>query len=164
MFAFDSAAEMSPWVMTCLMFPVSTAHRAVQNTHTGHVNIAESGEMEPKVERQDHPNCMQFRDGLNLLENNRLWKILQNWQSGRRTTIQSDGPFLAMFLHQHLILPTPSPSYCCNSWVVVELLGACILLCHSERGCSCCCARLESFQDRICVGSVHTCQHAEKAL
>lgn len=164
MFAFDSAAEMSPWVMTCLMFPVSTAHRAVQNTHTGHVNIAESGETEPKVERQDHPNCMQFRDGLNLLENNRLWKILQHWQSGRRTTIQSDGPFLATFLHQHLTLPTPSPSYCCNSWVVVELLGACIFLCHSERGCSCCCARLESFQDRICVGSVHTCQHVEKAL
>lgn len=102
MFAFDSAAEMSPRVMKYLMFPVSTAHRAVQNAHTGHVNTAESGEKEPKVKRQDHPKCMQFKDGLKLLEDSRLWKILQNWQSGHCTVIQSDGLFLAMFLHQHL--------------------------------------------------------------
>lgn len=64
MLAFDSAAEMSPQVMRCLMFPVSTAHRAVQNAHTGCVNIAETGETEPKVKRQDHPNRVQFPDGL----------------------------------------------------------------------------------------------------
>lgn len=93
MFAFDSAAEMSPQVMRCLMFPVSTAHRAVQTAHTGCVNIAETGETEPKVKRQDHPNCVQFGDGLNLLENNKLWKILQNWQNGHCTTLQSDGIF-----------------------------------------------------------------------
>lgn len=102
MFAFDSAAEMSPRVMKYLMFPVSTAHRAVQNAYTGHVNTAESGEKEPKVKRQDHPKCMQFKDGLKLLEDSRLWKILQNWQSGHCTVIQSNGLFLAMFLHQHL--------------------------------------------------------------
>lgn len=80
---------MSAQGTKCLMFLVSLAHRAVQGAHREDVNLFENGEMEAKVKGQDHTNCMQFTDGLKLLENNRLWKVLQNWQGGNSAPLFS---------------------------------------------------------------------------
>lgn len=80
---------MSAQVTKCLMFLVSLAHRAVQGAPTEVVNLFENGEMAAKVKGLDHPNCVWFTDGLKVLENNRPWKILQNWQGGHSAPLFS---------------------------------------------------------------------------
>ena len=92
---------MSAQVTKCLVFLVSLARRPVQASDAEDVNLFESGEMEAKVKGQDHPNCMQFTDGLKLLENNRVWKVLQNWQGGHSAPLFSQ---MACFFYQCLFI------------------------------------------------------------
>lgn len=169
-FAELQRSRMSAQVTKCLVFLVSLARRTVQCSHRDYVNLFENGEMEAKMKGQGHPNCTPFTDGFKLLENRRLWKVLQNWQGGHSPLLFSEVACLfyqCFFLSNWLCLHRPivtcfKTSYCWNFWVVVvEILGPCIPLCHSEHSCSCCCARLGEFQNRICMGSICVCRRAE---